>query len=133
MSWKIIVTLGCFGIVMGAASLFGLTQRIEPLLWLFIAFFSAYWIARNRTPRPFRHGLVAAVLMGVFNSTMQSVFFDMYLTNSPVAANGFYQLPGGIPVRVLVLFIGLAIGVTYGVVVGVFAVVATKLLKKRPK
>ena len=130
MNWKIVVTLGCFGIVMGAASLFGLTQRIEPLFWIAIVLFAAYWIARNRTPKPFLHGLAAAVLMGMFNSILQSAFFDMYRSNNPLAANGFYQVPDGFPVRVLLLFIGLAIGVTNGIVVGVLAVVATKLLKK---
>lgn len=131
MNWKIILTLAFFGIAMGTASLFGLTERIEPLLWLFIAFFAAYWIAKRRAPKPFLHGLLSAVAMGVCNSLVQAAFFDMYRANNPTAAKGFSQIPDAIPGRYFILLIGPAIGLTYGLVVGLFAVIASKMLRKR--
>ncbi len=131
MNWKVIFTLACFGILMGVASLFGLTHMpVEPILWFLIALFSAYWIAENTPAKPFMHGLVAGVFIGVFNSVIQSAFFEMYLSHNPMAEEGFRQIPGGIPVRLFPLMVGPAIGVAYGLVVGLLSLLATKLFKK---
>ncbi len=131
MNWKVIFTLSCFGILMGVASLFGLTHMpVEPILWFLIALFSAYWIAENTTAKPFIHGSIAGVLMGILNSIMQSAFFDLYLSNNPAAAEGFKQIPGGISARLFPLITGPAIGVAYGLVVGLLSLLARKILKK---
>ena len=131
MRWNLLFYLSLFGIVMGVLSLLGLTHLpIEPLLWFFIALFSAYWIARNTTAKPFMQGLIAGALMGMFNSIIQSLFFEMYLSHNPMAEEGFRQIPGGIPVRLFPLMVGPGIGVAYGLVVGLFSLLARKVFKK---
>lgn len=131
MNWKVILPLTSFGFLMGFASVFGFTQSMEPLLWLGIAFFSAYWIAKYETAKPFLHGFVAAVLMGILNSIIQSAFFDIYLANNPATADQFTKIPGGISGRMFVLLVGPAVGSMYGLFVGLLTFLAAKLFQRK--
>jgi hypothetical protein len=132
MNWKLILTLACFGILMGILSVNGLTQLlIEPILWTIIAIFSAYRIAKGSVQKTFVHGLVIGLFMGVLNSVVQAIFFEMYLANNPHSTEGFSQMPGGISGQLFIVIASPAIGLAYGVVIGSFSLLAAKLFKGR--
>jgi hypothetical protein len=131
MNWKVIVALVLLGLMMGIASLFGWTQNIELVLWIIIALVAAFWIATNKAGRPFLHGLLAGLLMGVCNSLVQFGFFEMYLANNPVAGEQFSKIPGGIQPRFFVLLVGPAVGLMYGMFLGLFALIAAKFVQRK--
>ena len=130
MNWKLIFGLAGFGVLMGILSLFGYTQGIEWLLWLVIAVICSVVIAKTVSGKFFLTGLLVGILDGVFNSIVQSVFFDAYLSHNPRAAEGFGPIPGGLDPRFFILIAGPFIGLLYGLVLGLFAWLAGKLFRK---
>ncbi|HLG94261.1 MAG TPA: hypothetical protein VI546_05440 [candidate division Zixibacteria bacterium] len=130
MNWKLIFGLAGFGVLMGILSLFGYTQGIEWLLWLVIAIICSVVIAKTVSGKFFLTGLLVGILDGVFNSIVQSVFFDAYLSHNPRAAEGFGPIPGGLDPRFFILIAGPFIGLLYGLVLGLFAWLAGKLFRK---
>ena len=132
MNWKLIFGLAGFGVLMGVLSLFGHTQGIEWLLWLVIAMVCSVLIAKTLSGKYFLTGLLVGLLDGVFNSLVQYVFFETYLSNSPRAAGGFGPIPGGLDPRIFVLIAGPFIGLLYGLGLGFLAWLAGKIFKKQP-
>jgi hypothetical protein len=117
---------------MGVASLFGLTQGIEWLLWLLIAVCSAIVIAARERTRRFGTGFLAGLLDGIGNSIVQFFFFDVYLRNNPQVSGTFDQIPAGPDPALLVLLSGAFIGLLYGVSVGLLSLLAGKVMRKPP-
>jgi len=113
------------------ASLFGLTGRLEPLLWLIILVFYAWWIATHCAGKFFLHALAVSVLNGIWISLIHALFFSTYMRNNPEMLAGYQKLPQGISPRMMMLIVGPIIGVLTGVVAGLFAWVAAKLLRGR--
>lgn len=131
MNWKMILALALLGLIMGIASLFGWTQNIELVLWIIIAAVAAFPLATNKAGKPFLHGLLAGLLMGVCNSLIQFGFFEMYLANNPAAGEQFSKIPGGISARFFVVLVGPAVGLMYGVFMGLLGLIATKLVERK--
>lgn len=131
MNWKLILLLSTFGVLMGIASLFGLTQGIEPLLWFLIFVLYAWWIAKDCARLHFLHGFLASVLNGIWISIIHSIFYTSYLKHNPDVVEKFKSLPPGINLRVLMLVIGPIVGIVFGIVAGLFAYVGARILKKK--
>ena len=132
MNWKLIFALSLFGVAMAIASLFGLTRHIEPLLWLVIFVFYAWWIAGHCAGKYFLHGFLVSVLNGVWISLIHAAFFSTFIKNNPEMVAGFQNLPQGISPRAMMLIVGPIIGALTGVVAGLFAFIAAKLLRRNP-
>jgi len=130
MKWDFVFGFSLFGIAMGAASLFGLTQGIEWLLWLVIALICAFVFAQKLETGHFLAALMAGLFMSVLNGLIQAAFFDMYLSNNTMTAERFQQIPGGVDARIFVLIASVIIGAVYGSVMGLFALLARKFVKK---
>ncbi len=130
MNWKLVFGLAGFGILMGLLSLFGYTEGIEWPLWLLIAVICAFVIAKVCPAKLFLTGLLVGLLDGVFNSIVQSLFVDTYLSHNARAAKGFGPIPGGLNPRIFVLIAGPFVGLLYGLVLGLFAWLAGKIFKK---
>jgi hypothetical protein len=128
MNWKLILALSLFGAAMGVASLFGLTGRAEPLLWLVIFIFYAWVIASRARGKYFLHGFLASVLNGVWITAIHATFFSMYIANNPEMIRG---VPSGYNPRVLMIIFGPIVGALFGVVAGLFAFIASKFVNKR--
>lgn len=131
MNWKLIFWLSMFGVAMAAASLFGWTRHIEPLLWLVIFVFYAWCIAKNATGRYFLHGFLVSVLNGIWISIIHASFFSLYIKNNPEMLQGFTKLPTYISPRLIMLIIGPLVGAIFGVIAGLFAFVGAKIVKRQ--
>ena len=131
MNWKLIFALSLFGVAMGIASLFGLTRHIEPLLWIVIFVFYAWWIAKHCSGKYFLHGFLVSVLNGVWISLIHAGFFSLYMSNNPEMVAGLQNLPRGVSPRVMMMVVGPIIGILTGVVAGLFAWVAAKLFNRK--
>jgi len=130
MNWKLIGSLSGFGMAMGIASVFGLTAGKEGFLWLLIGIFCAYWIARSQSAKFFHHGFLVGLLSGIVAPIIQAIFFSTYLANNPESAAQFNQLPAGLEPRLFTLILAPIIGLISGLFLGLFAIVASKLMKK---
>ncbi|MDF1613308.1 hypothetical protein [Stygiobacter electus] len=129
MNWKLIFSLLPFGFVMGVASVFGLTQGIEWLLWLIIAVVCAFVVSRRLQTKHFPTALLVGFSMSLLNGVIQSAFFNTYLSNNTMAAQGFKQIPGGLDPRFFILVSSLVIGIVYGAVIGLFTLLVRKFSK----
>jgi len=130
MNWKLIFSLSLFSILMGFASVFGLTQSYEWLMWLMIGVLCAWIFAKRVADDFFLHGFYLGIIDGVFNSVIQAIFFSTYLANNPRMVEGLKDMPQGIPPAVIVLIMGPIIGALSGVVFGLLTVIAGKLIKR---
>src|SRR5437879_1270629 len=120
MNWKTIFALSLFGVAMAIASLFGLTRGIEPLLWLGIFIFYAWWIAKHCAGKYFLHGFLVSVLNGVWIALIHAAFFSTFIRNNPEMVASFQKFPLPITLRVFNLIVGPIVGALFGVVAGLF-------------
>ncbi|MCI0708117.1 MAG: hypothetical protein L0Y80_11605 [Ignavibacteriae bacterium] len=132
MNWKLILLVSCLGLLMSVLSIFGLTQGIEPFLWVPIALGSAYILASKLSSKHFLAGLIAGFLMGLINGVMQSSFYDTYIANNPQIAESMnaQPIPGGMTPQLVFLMSGLIVGVVYGIILGLLTFGASKIFKK---
>lgn len=129
MNWKIILLLSLFGVLMGLNYVFGLIQGLEWLLWLIIAIISAYVLYKQTDRLLFTHAVLTGIIMGIFNTIVQSALFDKYLENTP-ESEGIPQWPITIEPQYFLLMAGPFVGIVYGLVIGLFALIIKKILKK---
>ena len=132
MNWKLIFTLSLFGVAMAVAGVFGLTRKIEPLLWLVIFVIYAICIAKYCAGKYFLHGFLVSLINGVWIALIHAAFFPTFIKNNPDMVVAFKNLPANISLRALNLMIGPFVGAIFGLVAGLFAWIAAKLLKKNP-
>lgn len=138
MHWRIILPLSfALGFAMGGASVMGWTGkigstgiRLEPILWIFIAFICAIVIIARIRRRRFLHGLLIGIVLALYNSICQSVFNEMYFANNADIREQFQQT-ASIPPRVLVLITGPIIGLIYGTLLGGLALLLGAILQSR--
>jgi len=131
MNWKTILLLSCFGIFMGIASLFGLTQGIELWLWLGFALGCSFWLAKKLPESQLSNGVLVGLFCGILNSAVQSMYFDLYLSNNPASHEEFAQIPGGLAPSIFVLLAGFPIGLVYGLVIGLLTLAVSKFIKPK--
>ena len=124
MQWRVIALLSFLGFIMGSASLFGVTEKIEPFLWLIIALVVPVTVARSVEKKIFMHGLLIGIGIGLLNSSIQAIFFDTYLAANPETTKEFHHVP--IHPQWFVFFVGPAAGTIYGAVLGGFSLLARK-------
>lgn len=126
MNYTFIIILSTFGLVMGALSVKGYTQKIEPFLWLALGIFASLVISKNISEKTFLHALVIGLLWGILNGITQSVFFDKYMANNTSLQDSFKKVTFVQP-RYFVLMTAPVIGLITGAVLGGLSLLLKKL------
>ena len=129
MNWYLIVVLSAPGLLMGCLSLRGLTQKVEPYLWISLGLFAALTLARNCDTRWFLHAFLVGLAWGVLNSVMQCAFFETYSVYNAELLSGMKDRPAPIPTRFFFLLLGPAIGAATGLVLSGLTFVLQKLIR----
>jgi hypothetical protein len=124
MNWNLVAQLSLFGLAMGIATIFVISSRVEPLVWLVVLAISAYLIATRVSGKYFLHGLAVGVANSVWVTASHILLFGSYIANHPSM-----PLPGS--PRLMMALVGPVIGVVSGVVLGVLAVIAAKVVGGR--
>jgi len=127
MNIRVVLSLSLVAILMGAATSFGLTQNLEWVLWVVIALFSAYLIAKRGRQRPMLNGFLVGLLCGILNSATESVLFESYIANNPSAAERLAKISLGIDPKTFILLSGTIIGLAAGVLFGILGLLASRL------
>lgn len=127
MNVRVVLSLSSVAILLGAATSFGLTQGLEWVLWVVIALFSAFLIAKRAPRRPVLNGFLVGLLCGILSAATQSLLFDSYIANNPSAAERLSRISMGLDPRSFILASGVIIGLAAGALFGVLALLASKL------
>jgi hypothetical protein len=132
MNWRTIIALSMFGLAMGIATVFVIPSTIEPLFWIAIFAISAYVIARRCPGREFVHGLLVGIANSVWVTASHVLLFQQYLANHPQEAAMMSSMPAPDSPRLMMGLVGPVIGVVSGALIGLLALLARKLLGRRP-
>jgi hypothetical protein len=130
MNFKLVLALSLFGLAMGIATVYVVPSKVEPILWLVIFVISAWAIARTAPGRPFLHGLATGLANSVWITGAHVLLYDSYVASHTEELHMMSGAP--LPPRLMMLLVGPVIGLASGVVLGLFALVASKLVRRVP-
>jgi hypothetical protein len=115
-----------FGLAMGVATVFVISSRVEPLVWVAIFLVCAYLVAKHAPGWHFLHGLMIGIFNGVWITAAHILLFDQYVANHAREAQMMRDLP--ISPRLMMAITGPVIGVVSGAILGLLALVASRLV-----
>lgn len=128
MKWKLITQLSVFGLIMAFATLSLIETKMEPPFWFMTFVFSAFVIAKVAPGKYFLHGFMVAIFNCFWITLIHLLFYNSY------AANHQDIMPMyGIHPRRMMLLSGPVFGILFGIILGLFALIASKIVKKNPQ
>jgi|SRR5882762_116024 len=128
MNRNLIFKLSLFGLAMSIATVYFIPSNIEPFCWLVIFVICAYAIAKQCTSKYFLHGFLVSILNSVWITAAHVILFHPYIAHHPDEMTMMVNWTAH--PRRMMLVTGPLIGVLSGLVLGLFAVIASKLVKK---
>lgn len=131
MNTKLIFLLSVFGFLMAIATVAWIPSGVEPLFWLVIFIICAYLIAKNCTGKYFLHGFLVSLVNCVWVTAAHIIFIDTYLSKHPQQVEMMSKMPTSVNPRLMMLITGPIIGIISGIILGLFAVIASKIVKKK--
>jgi hypothetical protein len=132
MNWKLILQLSLFGLAMGIATVFVISSNAEPFFWLVVFIVSAYMIATRAPGRYFLHGLFVGIANSIWVTLSHVTLVNAYFAHHPKEVAMMASMPLATHPRVMMALTGPVIGVISGIVLGLFAIVASKMVKRAP-
>jgi hypothetical protein len=131
MNKKLIFQLSLFGLAMAFATVYFIPSNIEPICWLVIFIVCAYFIAKNCSEKYFLNGLCVSLVNAVWITAVHILLFDTYIANHPQEAEMMTKMPMPDSPRLMMLMTGPVIGLVSGLVLGLFALIASKVIRKK--
>ena len=130
MNWPLVVRLSFFGLAMGIVTVFLISSRVEPLLWLVIFAISAYVIAKGTSGKRFQHGVLLGLANCVWVTGAHILLFDAYIARHSEEAAMMGSMPLPDSPRLMMAMVGPIIGLLSGCVIGLLAVVTAKIANR---
>jgi hypothetical protein len=130
MNWKLILQLSLFGLAMAIATVFVIPTRIEPICWLAIFIICAILIATNCTEKYFLNGLMVSLFNAVWMTSAHILLFNTYIASHAQEAEMVRKMSVSLSPKLMMLITGPVIGVISGLILGLFAIIASKIMKK---
>lgn len=129
MNWKLIFRLSLFGLAMAIATVYWISQNIEPFFWLVIFVICAYLIAKRCNEKYFLHGFMVSIFNCVWIIAVHLILYNAYMANhADMLRDMNTRMPGQNP-RVMMLVVGPVIGVVSGLILGLFSLIASRMIK----
>ena len=127
MNWKIILLLTLLGTAIAVASVFGVINSNNILIYMLIfSVVSGFIISRTCETAPFMSGVMVGLFTGILGSVVQAVMLNTYLQNNPGSLDGFKNITGDMAPQYVLLFSGPFFGIGYGIVAGLVAFLMRK-------
>ena len=123
--------LSLFGLAMAIATVFVIPSNIEPLFWLVIFLICAWVIAKRSPGKYFLHGLAVSLVNSLWITATHVLLFDSYIARHEEEARMMSTMQLPVTPRMLMALSGPIIGVVTGIILGLFAVIASKLVRKQ--
>ncbi|MEO8886776.1 MAG: hypothetical protein ABI367_11980 [Mucilaginibacter sp.] len=132
MNWKLIFQLSVFGLIMAVATISLISQNIEPIFWLVILIISAWVIAKAAPRKYFLHGFLVCLVNCLWIIAAHVLFYNTYIVHHPAMQNLNNVMPAGMAThpRLIMAITGPVFGILSGLVLGIFALIASKIIKK---
>ncbi|MGZ6098096.1 MAG: hypothetical protein ACXWLL_06860 [Myxococcaceae bacterium] len=126
---RLILALSMFGLAMGVATVFVISSKVEPVVWLAIFVVCAYVIATRAPGRPFLHGFLVSLVNSVWVTGAHMALMPSYLARHPNEAAMLARMPMPDSPRLMMLLTGPIVGIVSGIVLGLFSLAASKLVR----
>jgi hypothetical protein len=130
MNWKLIFGLSLFGLAMAIGSVYFIPEKYEWIFWLVIFLICAYLIAKHAPGKYFLHGLMVSIVNSIWITITHIAFYTTYVANHPSWLEMNAKMPLADHPKRMMAISGPVIGVISGIVLGLFAVIASKIVKK---
>lgn len=130
MNWKLIFQLSLFGLAMAIATVFWIPSTIEPVFWLIIFGICAYIIAKRCSKNYFFTGFFVSLLNSIWITSAHIIFFTTYIHHHSQEATMMSKMPMVDSPRLMMLLTGPVIGIVSGLILGLFALVASRIVRK---
>lgn len=130
MNTKLIFQLSLFGLFMAIATVYFIPSNVEPICWLAIFIFCAYFIAKRCTGKYFLTGLCVSLVNSVWITAAHILLFQTYIQNHPQKAEMMSKMPLPDSPRIMMLGTGPLVGLISGLILGLFAFLASKIIRK---
>jgi len=130
MNYRLILQLSLFGLAMSIATVYWITSNLEPAFWLVIFVICAYIIARKCSEKYFLNGFMVSIANCIWITSAHLILFNSYLLNHSKEAERMASMPMHESPRWLMLMTGTVIGIVSGLILGLFALLASKMIKK---
>jgi hypothetical protein len=132
MNWKIIIQLSLFGLIMAFGTLALIPQNVEPLFWLIIFGFCALVIAKVCPGKYFLHGFLVSMVNCIWITGVHIYFYQTYVNHHPAMTGIGQSMPSSFSIhpRLTMLIFGPVFGILSGIILGLFALIASKIVKK---
>ena len=130
MNWKLIFALSLIGLIMGFATVFWISARIELVFWAVIFIACAYIIARQCEEKHFFHGFMVSVVNSIWITAFHFIFYDTYINNHPEIQAMNADLPDGFNPKITMLATGPLVGAMAGLILGLFSFIASRFVHK---
>ena len=131
MNWKLIFALSLFGLAMAFGSVYFIPEKYEWIFWLVIFLICAYLIAKNAPGKYFLHGLLVSIVNSIWITIAHITFYTTYVANHPAWLEMNAKGPLAEHPKRMMAISGPVIGVISGIVLGLFALIASKMVKRK--
>ena len=123
---KIILQTSLFGVFMGIFSVLGWSQNSQPIIWLFTAVITSFYIYKNLKNHFFIHSIIVGLSWGVDCTLVMALFFKTYHLNNPLFVNELLNINSSYPKTILIT-IGLLAGIFLGFLIYILIYILKKL------
>lgn len=130
LNWKLILQLSMFGLAMAIATVFWISSNIEWIFWCLIFIVCAYIIAKKAPRKYFLHGFFVSLVNSAWITSAHIILFNAYAANHANEMAMMAATPMADSPRLMMAITGPVIGVISGIILGLFALGASKLVKK---
>ena len=132
MNWKQILILSSLGLLMSFVTVYWVSAKVEPFLWLIVFFYSAYRLVSNIEKRSFLHGFYLGLINCVWMTVIHIALSGTYLSNHPKEAAQFLKLQSqtGATITTWVLLTNITAGILSALVLGLFTLMAAAYIKR---
>ncbi|MGA9717485.1 MAG: hypothetical protein WBQ79_04325 [Acidobacteriaceae bacterium] len=130
MNWPLILGLSLFGLAMGIGTVFFISSKIEPYLWVTIFLISAFLIARHSLHRRFLHGLIVGVANSIWITATHILFFARYMGGHAREEAMLKSVPLFSWPRLMMVVTGPVVGIMSGIIIGTLAIVCGLMVRQ---
>ena len=123
---KIILQTSLFGVFMGIFSVLGWSQNSQPIIWLFTAVITSFYLYKNLKNHFFIHSIIVGLSWGFDCTLVMALFFKTYHLNNPHFVNELLNISSSYPKTILIT-IGLLAGIFLGFLIYILIYILKKL------
>jgi len=130
MNWKLIFGLSLFGLAMAFATVYWVSPKMEPIIWLAIFLICAYLIGKNAPGKYFLHGFLVSIVNCVWITGVHIYLSAEYLAHHSQETEQYAKMNSelGLSVAKSMLLVGPMIGIVSGLILGLLAFAAARII-----